>query len=140
MRRTLTVATRKSQLALVQTRAFIQSLKARFPDLEFEELHVTTTGDRILDRTLADIGGKGLFIKEIEEALLLGHADIAVHSMKDLPADLAPGLTVACVPERQDPRDAFISSRAPRLAELSRWQSRRHFVAEAIRTTGACAQ
>lgn len=118
--RTLTVATRKSQLALVQTRAFIQSLKARFADLIVGELHVTTTGDRILDRTLADIGGKGLFIKEIEEALLLGHADIAVHSMKDLPAELAPGLTVACVPERQDPRDAFISSRAPRLAALSR--------------------
>ncbi len=115
----LTVATRKSQLALAQTRAFIQSLKARFADLTIEELHLTTTGDRIQDRPLADIGGKGLFIKEIEEALLLGQADIAVHSMKDLPADLAAGLSVACVPERQDPRDAYISSKAPRLAGLS---------------------
>ncbi len=116
--RKLTVATRKSQLALVQTRAFVQSLTKRFPELEIEELHVTTTGDRVVDRSLADIGGKGLFIKEIEEVLLDGQADFAVHSMKDLPADLAPGLSVACIPERQDARDAFISPRAPKLAEL----------------------
>jgi hydroxymethylbilane synthase len=116
--RRLTVATRKSQLALVQTRAYIRSLNAMFSDVEVEELQVTTTGDRIQDKSLADIGGKGLFIKEIEEALLLGQADIAVHSMKDLPADLAPGLVVACVPERQDARDAFVSRRASRLADL----------------------
>ncbi len=114
----LTVATRKSQLALTQTRAFVRTLIARFPGLEVEELHVTTTGDRIQDKSLADIGGKGLFIKEIEEALLEGQADFAVHSMKDLPADLAPGLRIACVPERQDARDAFISQKAPSLAEL----------------------
>ncbi len=117
-RRSLTVATRKSQLALVQTRAYVQSLISIFPELVFEELQVTTTGDRILDKSLADIGGKGLFIKEIEEALLQGQADIAVHSMKDLPADLPPGLAVACVPARQDARDAFISRRSSRLAEL----------------------
>jgi hydroxymethylbilane synthase len=114
----LTVATRKSQLALTQTRAFVRTLILRFPGLEVEELHVTTTGDRIQDKSLADIGGKGLFIKEIEEALLEGQADFAVHSMKDLPADLAPGLSIACVPERQDARDAFISPRAPCLADL----------------------
>ena len=117
-RRKLTVATRKSQLALVQSRAFIETLKGRFPELEVEELHVTTTGDRIQDKSLADIGGKGLFIKEIEEALLEGQADFAIHSMKDLPADLAPGLSVVCVPERQDARDAFVSTRVSRLAEL----------------------
>jgi hydroxymethylbilane synthase len=116
--RPLIVATRKSQLALTQTRAFVRSLNALFPEVTFEELQVTTTGDRILDKSLADIGGKGLFIKEIEEALLLGQADIAVHSMKDMPADLAPGLCVACVPERQDARDAFVSRRVTRLAEL----------------------
>ena len=118
--RALKVATRRSQLALVQTRAFVRDLLAVFPDLVVEELQVTTTGDRIVDRSLADIGGKGLFVKEIEEALLASAADIAVHSMKDLPADLAAGLTVACVPPRQDPRDAFISGRAQRFEDLPR--------------------
>lgn len=116
--RPLTVATRKSQLALVQTRTYVKLLNSRFPEIVINELPITTTGDRIQDKSLADIGGKGLFIKEIEEALLVGKADIAVHSMKDLPADLAPGLVVACVPERQDARDAFISRRSARLAEL----------------------
>jgi hydroxymethylbilane synthase len=118
MTRRLTVATRKSQLALTQTRAFVRDLVATCPDLEVAELLVTTTGDRIQDRSLAAIGGKGLFVKEIEEALLEQRADFAVHSMKDLPADLAPGLTIACVPERQDPRDAFVSAKAARLEDL----------------------
>ena len=120
MTRRLRVATRKSQLALTQTRAFVRDLVSAHPDVEVEELLVTTTGDRIQDRSLAAIGGKGLFVKEIEEALLAREADIAVHSMKDLPADLAPGLIVACVPERQDARDAFISIRATRLEDLPR--------------------
>ncbi len=119
-RRALKVATRKSQLALVQTRAFVRDLLEVYPDLVVEELQVTTTGDRFQDRSLADIGGKGLFVKEIEEALLANGADIAVHSMKDLPADVAAGLTVPCVPNRQDPRDAFISAHAQRLEDLPR--------------------
>lgn len=116
--RPLIVATRKSQLALTQTRACVRLLNCANPEVAVEELQVTTTGDRIQDRSLADIGGKGLFVKEIEEALLVGQADIAVHSMKDLPADVAPGLVVVCVPERQDARDAFISRRALRLQDL----------------------
>lgn len=117
-RRILRVATRKSQLALTQTRAFIRELQQLFPEQIIEELHVTTTGDRVQDRSLADMGGKGLFVKEIEEALLAGDADIAVHSMKDLPADVAPGLLIASVPQRQDPRDVFVSSKVHQLEGL----------------------
>jgi hydroxymethylbilane synthase len=120
MKRRLTVATRKSQLALTQARAFMRDLVASHPDVEVEELLVTTTGDRVQDRSLAEIGGKGLFVKEIEEALLARQADLAVHSMKDLPADLAPGLAVACVPDRQDPRDAFVSVKVTRFEDLPR--------------------
>jgi hydroxymethylbilane synthase len=104
----LTVATRKSALALAQARAFIRALIEANPGLEVEELHVVTTGDRIQDRPLNEVGGKGLFVKEIEEALLEGRADFAVHSMKDLPAQQQPGLTIACVPERADPRDVLL--------------------------------
>lgn len=114
----LTVATRKSALALTQTRAFIADLRARHPALEVEELHVTTTGDRVQDRALSEIGGKGLFIKEIEEAILDGRADIAVHSMKDVPADLAPGLAIGCVPQREDPCDVAITRTGQPLSEL----------------------
>lgn len=109
MNRALVVATRKSQLALTQTRAFIASLKLAHPGLEVSELHVTTSGDVIQDRSLAEIGGKGLFVKEIEIALLEGRADFAVHSMKDVPAELAPGLCIAAIPAREDARDVVIS-------------------------------
>lgn len=105
----LVVATRKSALALTQARAFLATLKAAHPGLEIEELHVTTTGDRVQDRALSQIGGKGLFIKEIEEALLAKQADIAVHSLKDVPAELAPALTIGCIPMREDARDVLIS-------------------------------
>ena len=103
------VATRKSKLALVQTRAWIKTLEEAHPGLAVEELHVTTSGDRIQDRALREVGGKGLFIKEIEEALLEGRAHVAVHSMKDVPAELAPGLSIGCVPEREDPRDVLVT-------------------------------
>ncbi len=113
----LVVATRKSELALAQCRAWIAELVRVHPGLVVEELHVTTTGDRIVDRPLADIGGKGLFLKEIEEAIADGRADLAVHSMKDVPPELDPGLAITCVPEREDPRDVVITrSGAP-------WQS-----------------
>jgi hydroxymethylbilane synthase len=105
----LIVATRKSALALTQSRQFIAELQARHPGLEIEELHVTTTGDRVQDRALSEVGGKGLFIKEIEEALLDRRADLAVHSMKDVPAELAPELAIACVPPREDPRDVVVT-------------------------------
>jgi hydroxymethylbilane synthase len=106
--RTLIVATRKSQLALAQARAFLRDLE-RVTGARTEELLVTTTGDRVQDVALSQVGGKGLFIKEIEEALIERRADIAVHSMKDVPSELAPALVIGCVPVREDPRDAIVS-------------------------------
>ncbi len=105
-RRLVTVATRKSALALAQSRAWMASLRDQ-AQVDTEELLVVTTGDRIQDRPLNEVGGKGLFLKEIEEALLEGKADLAVHSLKDVPAQLAPGLIIGCVPKREDPRDAI---------------------------------
>jgi len=105
-RRSVTVATRKSALALAQARAWMAELRQK-TRVETQELLVVTTGDRITDRPLQDVGGKGLFLKEIEEALLAGEADLAVHSLKDVPAQLAAGLQLGCVPKREDPRDAI---------------------------------
>lgn len=113
----LKVATRKSLLALAQSRAWMAALKAK-TGVEIEEVQVTTTGDRVQDRQLIEIGGKGLFIKEIEEAMLAGEADAAVHSMKDVPAALAPGLVIACVPVREDPRDVIHTRTGCSFAEL----------------------
>ena len=106
---TLRLATRKSALALAQSRMVAAELIARTPGLVIEEVHVVTQGDRVTDRALSEVGGKGLFVKEIEEALLDGRADVAVHSMKDLPAELAPGLVVACVPPRESPWDLLVT-------------------------------
>jgi hydroxymethylbilane synthase len=102
-------ATRKSALALAQCRALVAELEKAHPEATFEELQVVTTGDRVQDRALSEIGGKGLFIKEIEEALLEGHADFAVHSSKDVPPDLAPSLLVDCFPARIDARDVVVT-------------------------------
>ena len=116
----LVFATRKSALALAQSRAFVSTVKsaAGAAAPEIEELHVTTSGDRFVDQKLQDIGGKGLFIKELEEALLEGRADFAVHSIKDVPSELVPGLHIACVPRREDPRDALITHGGVSLADL----------------------
>ena len=111
-------ATRRSQLALAQSRAFAAKLAEHHPGLDVQELHVVTTGDRIQDRPLTEIGGKGLFVKEIEQALLDREADFAVHSIKDVPGELAPGLRIACIPKRADPRDAFLSRSGQELASL----------------------
>ena len=100
------VATRRSALALAQSRAWMQGFQ-RHTGIATEELHVVTTGDRVQDRALNEIGGKGLFVKEIEEALLDGRAHFAVHSLKDVPAQLAPGLQITCYPPREDPRDVI---------------------------------
>jgi hydroxymethylbilane synthase len=105
-RRKVTVATRKSALALAQSRAWMAALREQ-AQVDTEELLVTTTGDKIQDRPLNEVGGKGLFLKEIEEALLAGQADLAIHSLKDVPAQLAAGLIIGCVPKREDPRDAI---------------------------------
>ncbi|MEI9952581.1 MAG: hydroxymethylbilane synthase [Pseudomonadota bacterium] len=104
-----TYATRKSALALAQCRALVAELAKLHPEFSFEELQIVTTGDRIQDRALSEIGGKGLFIKEIEEALLDGRADFAVHSSKDVPPELAPSLRVECFPERVDARDVIVT-------------------------------
>lgn len=111
-------ATRRSMLALAQCRAFVARLREAAPDLDVQELQVVTTGDRIHDRPLAEIGGKGLFVKEIEEALLERRADFAVHSIKDVPARLPDGLTIACIPLREDPRDVLVAPRHGTLAAL----------------------
>jgi hydroxymethylbilane synthase len=112
------VATRKSALALAQSRAFIARLAALHPSVTFEELLVTTTGDVVQDRALSEIGGKGLFVKEIEEALLDGRADLAIHSLKDVPPALLPSLSIDCVPEREDPRDVLVTRSGKPLADL----------------------
>ncbi|MFO0688889.1 MAG: hydroxymethylbilane synthase [Myxococcota bacterium] len=116
----LRVATRGSDLALVQSRQIADQL-ARALGVETELVVLRTTGDRIQDRSLSKIGGKGLFVKEIEEALLADEADVAVHSAKDVPARLAPGCVIACYPERRDPRDALAGrERGARLDTLPR--------------------
>jgi hydroxymethylbilane synthase len=107
----LVYATRRSMLALAQCRALVASLCRVEPTLETRELQVVTSGDRITDRPLAEIGGKGLFVKEIEEALLEGRADFAVHSIKDVPGQLPEGLVLACIPRREDPRDVLVAPR-----------------------------
>jgi hydroxymethylbilane synthase len=105
------IATRRSPLAKWQANHVADLLRAREPGLDVRLHELVTKGDKILDVALARVGGKGLFVKEIEDALLAGDAEIAVHSMKDLPAVLAGGLAVGAVPEREDPRDALCSPR-----------------------------
>jgi hydroxymethylbilane synthase len=112
------IGTRGSMLALAQARWVQEAIVGRYPGCRVELVIIKTTGDRIHDIPLAQVGGKGLFIKEIEEALLAGQVDLAVHSLKDMPAALPPGLILAAVPPRQDWRDAFISPRYAALAEL----------------------
>ena len=115
---TIRIATRGSELALVQSRQVAAELERAF-GLKTELVVLRTAGDRIQDRSLAKIGGKGLFVKEIEEALLAGDADVAVHSAKDVPARLATGCVIACYPERRDPRDALAArERGMTLASL----------------------
>jgi hydroxymethylbilane synthase len=111
-----TIATRESRLAMWQAE-HVQSL-LRGMGHTVELLGMTTQGDQILDRALSQVGGKGLFVKELEVALDEGRADLAVHSLKDVPMDLPAGFSLACVMEREDPRDAFVSNRYGSLAEL----------------------
>lgn len=107
----LRIATRKSPLALWQAEHVAARLRALHPGLEVELLGMSTKGDRILDSPLAKVGGKGLFVKELELALLDGSADIAVHSMKDVPVEFPAGLALPVILAREDPRDAFVSNR-----------------------------
>lgn len=114
----ITIATRESLLALWQANYVADRLREQYPSLQVELLPVTTKGDQILDRPLVEIGGKGLFIKELEVILLEGKADIAVHSLKDMTAACPEGLTIAAVTDREDPRDAFVSNTYKSLKEL----------------------
>src|ERR1700727_2539557 len=116
----LRIATRKSQLALWQAEHVAALLCRAHGGLEVELVPMVTQGDRIQDRSLAAIGGKGLFIKELEVALEEQRADMAVHSMKDLPGDLPLGLTIAAVLERADPRDALVTAKSAGLEDLPR--------------------
>jgi hydroxymethylbilane synthase len=108
---TLRIATRQSRLALWQAQHVAAQLREAHPGLAVELVPMTTQGDRIVDRSLAQVGGKGLFIKELEVAIAEGRADIAVHSMKDVPSDMPPGMVLAAMLTRADPHDAFVSLR-----------------------------
>lgn len=112
------IATRESRLAMRQTEMVAATLTERHPGLAVEIVGMTTRGDRVLDRPLAEVGGKGLFVKELEVALAEGRADIAVHSMKDVPMELPSGFALATFGPREDPRDAFLSNRYARLEAL----------------------
>lgn len=114
----LRIGTRGSRLALAQAGWVAEELKARWPDLVVTLSPIKTTGDKILDVPLAKVGGKGLFVKEIEEALLQGRIDLAVHSLKDLPVELPQGLVIGATPIREDPRDVLISKDKRTFSEL----------------------
>ncbi len=115
---TIRIATRKSPLALWQAEHVAERLRQAHPGLTVELVKMVTQGDKILDTPLAKVGGKGLFVKELEQGMMEGRADIAVHSMKDVPMDLPEGFVLGAVLSREDPRDAFVSNRYAALDEL----------------------
>jgi hydroxymethylbilane synthase len=116
--RKIVIGSRQSELALTQTNWVVDRLQALGLPVEFDIRKIVTKGDQILDVTLSKVGGKGLFVKEIEQAMLNKEIDMAVHSMKDMPAVLPDGLIIGCVPERVDPRDVLISSQGVPLEQL----------------------
>ncbi|MDK2879622.1 MAG: hydroxymethylbilane synthase [Thermoanaerobacteraceae bacterium] len=118
-KRLLRAGSRESKLALIQTNIVIEQLKRHYPDWEFEIVRIKTQGDKFLNAALGEVGGKGLFVKEIEEALFSGAIDMAVHSMKDVPSELPEGLHISAVTKREDPRDVFISMNGMRFSELA---------------------
>lgn len=118
MTETVRIATRKSPLALWQAEFVKAELLRYHPHIQVELVPMSTRGDKILDTPLAKVGGKGLFVKELEVAMLAGEADIAVHSMKDVPMEFPEGLELAAICEREDPRDAFVSNQYQSLEEL----------------------
>jgi len=116
--KTLRIATRSSPLAMWQAEDVSRRLQQLYPDLDIQLVSMKTKGDKILDAPLAKVGGKGLFVKELEEGILAGRADIAVHSMKDVPVEFPPGLELSVIMQREDPRDAFVSNKYDNLADL----------------------
>jgi len=119
MKKTWTIGTRGSALALRQAETVVLLLQTFYPDHEFRTRTIKTTGDSVWDRPVHLIGGKGLFVREIEAELLAGTIDFAVHSMKDMPTEIDEGLVIGAILKREDPRDAFISSKYDRLADMS---------------------
>lgn len=118
MKEQIIIGTRGSKLALAQAGWVQAQLRGRYPQMEISLRIIKTTGDKILDVPLAQVGGKGLFTKEIEQALLDGGADLGVHSMKDVPTEVPPGLTIGVITAREDERDALISNRWMSLADI----------------------
>lgn len=118
MQKTIKIGTRASMLALAQSNWIKGLIEARYPETTVELVKIVTKGDKILDVPLAKVGGKGLFVKEIEEALLANEVDIAVHSMKDVPAELPEGLHIGIITKRENPHDAFISNVCATCGEL----------------------
>lgn len=116
--KTIRIATRQSQLALWQANEVARQLKLNHPELEIELVKILSKGDKILDAPLAKVGGKGLFVKELEQAMLDGEADIAVHSMKDVPMEFPEGLYLPIIMERENPHDAFVSNEYATLEDL----------------------
>jgi hydroxymethylbilane synthase len=116
--KSLVIASRESRLAMWQAEHVRCALHKLYPSCDTKILGMTTRGDQILDRTLSKVGGKGLFVKELEAALAEGRADLAVHSLKDVPMELPDGFALSTILEREDPRDAFVSSQFASLAEL----------------------
>ncbi len=114
----LRIGTRGSKLALVQSEWVKKEVQSRYREVRVELVKIKTKGDKILDAPLSKVGGKGLFVKEIEEALLEGDVDLAVHSMKDVPAELQKGLKLSVYPKREDPRDAFVSGHFSTVEDL----------------------
>ena len=116
--RKLVVGSRRSKLALTQSKQFIDKLKSVYPSLEVEIKEIVTKGDRIIDKQLSKVGGKGLFVKEIQNALFNEEIDMAIHSLKDVPSVIPDGLTLGCIPDRENPYDAYISKNHIPLEEL----------------------
>ncbi|TAM32021.1 MAG: hydroxymethylbilane synthase [Paraburkholderia sp.] len=116
--RTLVIVSRESRLAMWQAEHVQATLRKLYPSCDVKIVGMTTRGDQILDRTLSKVGGKGLFVKELEQALAEGQADLAVHSLKDVPMELPEGFMLAAITEREDPRDAFVSNDFDSLAAL----------------------
>jgi len=116
--KTLRIATRSSPLALWQAEEVSRRLHELYPELDIQLVKMKTKGDKILDAPLAKVGGKGLFVKELEAGILAGKADIAVHSMKDVPVEFPEGLSLALIMQREDPRDAFVSNKHASLRDL----------------------
>src|SRR6185503_17218701 len=114
----LVIATRRSPLALWQANHVKERLEALRPGLRVELLPLSTRGDELIDQRLDQAGGKGLFVKELESAIAEGRAELAVHSMKEVPAELPPGFVLAAITRREDPRDAFLSTRYSRLSDM----------------------